>query len=94
MYLFLREREREGKQQRERERTPSRLLAISAECDASLEPKNTEIMTCTEIKMLNQLSHPGAPIKAFLDLYYLREHITPLGYMAKRNASTCSPEDM
>ena len=46
-----------------RERISSRLLAVSAEPHAGLDPTHCEIMTCAEIKSmsLNRLSHPGAP---------------------------------
>ena len=64
LFVFLREREIESKQGRDRDRIPSRLRAVSTGPDVGLEPMNHEIMTWAEMKsrMLNQLSHPGAPI--------------------------------
>ena len=58
-----RQRVRAGEEQRERERIPSRLHAVSAEPDAGLRLTNCEVMTRAKMKsrMLNPLSHPGAP---------------------------------
>ena len=55
--------------ERERERIPSRLSTVSMEAMVGLELMNCEIMTGAEIKsrMLNRLSHPGAPGKALLN---------------------------
>ena len=66
---------RGGAEREERERIPSRLLAVSAEPDAELDPVNCEIMTCAEIKSqkLNRLSHPGAwkKVRYILNIKYL-----------------------
>ena len=57
-----------------RQRIPSRLHIDSTEPDMGLNPTNCEIMTRAKIKsrMLNQLSHPGAPILCiFLNMYLM-----------------------
>ena len=53
---------REG--QRRRERIPSRLHTVSPEPDVGLDPMSHEIMTWakTKSRMLNRLSHLGAPV--------------------------------
>ena len=53
----------EGGAERKGERIPSGLHPVSAEPDVGLDLTNRAIMTRAEIKsrMLNQLSHPGAP---------------------------------
>ena len=50
--------------ERRKDRIPSRLQTVSTEPKAGLDPTNREIMTWAKIKgqMLNQLSHPGAPL--------------------------------
>ena len=50
--------------ERRRERDPKRLPAVSTEPNAGLHLVNCEITTGAKIKrwMLNQLSHPGAPL--------------------------------
>ena len=45
----------------ERERKRDRILAVSTEPNAGLEPMNHEIITLSRNLMLNLLSHPGAP---------------------------------
>ena len=72
--FILRERERAhmsrggAERKRERERAPSKRHAVNAEPDEGLELTNREIMTYNKIESqtLNQLSHPVAPIFAFL----------------------------
>ena len=58
-----RERMSRGEAETEGERIPSRLCDDSAEADVGLELTNREIMTQAESRsrMLNRLSHPGAP---------------------------------
>ena len=53
----------EGQRERWGERIPIRHLAVSPEPGLGLDPTNTEIITCGEIKsqLLNWPSHPGAP---------------------------------
>ena len=50
---------------------PSRLCSINAEPDAGLELMNCEIMTQAEIMnwLLNQLNHPGTPLKHILLIF-------------------------
>ena len=66
LYLFWKKKHKwERGRERGRERIPSRPHSVSAEPSAQLCLMNGEIMTWAEIKspMLNQLSHPGAPLK-------------------------------
>ena len=58
--------------ERGRERIQSRLHTISMEPDEGLKLLSHEVMTRAETKsqMLNQLSHPGAPVKYFLIKVY------------------------
>ena len=75
----MRERERAqvGEEQRERERKreriPSRLRTASAEPVVELKLRNCEIMTWAETKsrLLNRLSHPGAPVFNFFKNTYM-----------------------
>ena len=71
VYLFLRESESKHGRGRERgrERIPSRLCTVSSEPDVGLKLINYEIMIWAEIKsqMLNQLSHPGTPLRYFFE---------------------------
>ena len=74
-----RERERENKQgrgrERERDRIPSRFCSASTEPNVGLELTNCdEIMTWAEVKsrMLDRLSHPGAPAALNLDIDLLK----------------------
>ena len=55
----------------EGQRIPSRLHAVSAEPDAGPKPTNQEIMTRAGIKrrVLNLLSHPGAPLPRHRPLF-------------------------
>ena len=54
--------EREGDTESE---TGARLRAVSTEPDAGLKLTNREIMTRDEVRrLLNRLSHPGAPISS------------------------------
>ena len=66
VYLFiLRESHAHvGEGPRERTRSPSRLRAVGPEPNVGLDLRNWEVMTRAEIKrrMLNRLSHPGAPL--------------------------------
>ena len=57
----------EGQRERERERekeNPKQAHVVSTEHLAGIELMNREIKTCAEVKsrILNQLSHPGAPV--------------------------------
>ena len=52
--------EREGDTESE---AGSRLRAVSTELDTGLEPTDREIMTSAEVRMLNPLSPPGAPLE-------------------------------
>ena len=78
------ERERE----RGRERIPSRLLAVSAEPNAELDPTNREIMMSAEIKsqMPNLLSHPGAPTTHVLFIHSFIHSFNK----ARTNLCTCT----
>ena len=70
LFFFLREREHE--RERERERILNRLhVQCGAWCGA--RSHSYEIMTRAKIKsrMLNQLSHPGAPIHLHFTLFYI-----------------------
>ena len=78
VYWFWERGEWERGSKRGRERTPSRLCTDSTEPDAGLDLRNLEIMTWAEIKsqMLNQLSHPGAPIVPCLYFKATNYHTT------------------
>ena len=64
MHVQEQGRGRERERERERERKFQAASTLSAEPDTGLNLTNHEIVTWAEIKsrMLNQLSHPGAPI--------------------------------
>ena len=65
MFIFERDREWVGRgRERGRQRIPRGLHTVSAQPNVGLELMNCKTMTWAEIKgrMLNQLSHPGAPI--------------------------------
>ena len=66
LFIYF-EREREQKAQRESERESQAASALSTEPNVGLEPTNCEIMTRakTKSRMLNCLSHPGAPKVTF-----------------------------
>ena len=80
--FMLRERERvsmcvsreEAEREGERERIPSRLCAVRTEPHAGFSLMNHEIMTWVTIesRMLNRLSHPGAPFWIFMELLLYR----------------------
>ena len=68
VYLcILRDREHRQRE-RGRERIPSGLRDVSTEPNSGLKPMNHQIMIWAEIKsqMLNQLSHPDAPVFMFI----------------------------
>ena len=74
VHLFSRERQSVSRGGAEREggtesKAGSRVWAVVTEPDVGLEPTNREILTWAEIKsrMLNCLSHPGAPRVLFLN---------------------------
>ena len=72
IYFWERERVREAGSKAEREgdtksKAGSRLWAVSTEPNAGLELMSREIMTWVEGRVVNRLSHPGAPEFTVLD---------------------------
>ena len=61
---FEREKAQGRGRERGRQRISSRLHTVSTEPDAGLEPTTVKIVTSAKVKnwMLNQPSHPGAPV--------------------------------
>ena len=59
-----------GETERGKERIPSRLHAVCAEPDMGLSLMNHEIKS----QMLNQLSHPGAPLATTLNSSYVDQY--------------------
>lgn len=78
LFIYFERENKPGRSEKEgREKIPSRLCTTSTEPHAGLELMNRKITTWAASRLLNQLSHSGAPHVIFLlfdaDLAYSKE---------------------